>query len=372
MKTGMSDLLSMLCKRAAAAALLAALSLCAPQDGSARSNTGFNFLRIGAGTRQLAMGNAGVALEGDANSAAYNPATLAELDHQEAAFLHTQWLDDITYQHAAYAHPFSRLGTFAISLDHLSYGQIEGYDEFNNRTGDPSASDTALALSYGKALKSGVALGLTTRYIREDLSAAVAQAWGFDGGMTYRLPGESAWSNFIAGLAVRNLGPKAKVVQESVSLPMQFDLGTAYREPRGRYTATVEAHYLQNRPISMSLGGELAALENVFLRAGYATGEDIRTGVSAGMGLEVWDNRLRIDYAFVPFQEINSAHRIGISFKFGGLAYTHYRRGVKLMKQKRYAEAILEFNNVLKIDPAHRQASQQMRKAAAYLKEEQP
>src|SRR3989338_3306723 len=109
-----------------------------------KGSTGFNFLKVGAGARQMAMANCAVSVDGDVNSASYNPATLADVAQQEVGFLHTQFLEDIQYQYMGYAYPHSRLGTFGITFNNVTYGDIQGYDSTNRKTGTIKASDMAL------------------------------------------------------------------------------------------------------------------------------------------------------------------------------------------------------------------------------------
>ena len=372
-----TDKLFLLGERAAAGrvrgifALALAVLLSAPRAALAKSpgTTAFNFLKIGAGARQMAMANNAVATDGDVNSSAYNPAALANLSQQEVGFLHTEWLEDITYQYAAYAYPHARYGTFAVGLHRLSFGTIEGYDRNDVRTANPKASDLAVGFTYARSIGRDLSLGLTARHIREDLAVATAKAFAFDLGAIYRTPGEDWWSRFDYGLAVRNFGTKAKFIQESSPLPLQVDGGIAYRDWNDRIHASVEAHKPDDGDLYLSFGGEVSVRNAFHLRAGYRTGRDIGPGFTLGAGMEFLDENLSLDYAFVPFEEFGNVHRVGMVYRFGGAVAKSFKKGVKLMRTGRCAEAILEFDRVLQKDPRHALAARYMKYCAQKIQE---
>jgi tetratricopeptide (TPR) repeat protein len=285
--------------------------------------------------------------------------------------MHTQWLEEITYQYASYVYPTSRLGNFGFSLNYVNFGEIQGYDRSNNKTSNPKASDTAFGFTYAKSFRRGLSLGFTSRLIREDLSAASAQTYTLDLGTLYRFPGDQWWSNLSAGLAVRNLGSKPAFISEATPLPLQTDAGLSYTHWNGLVIATIEAHKAQDQNLFYSCGLEATAKRLLSLRAGYRTEKDIRSGLSAGMGVQLMEDSLSFDYAFVPFEDFGNVHRIGLIYRFGGIARSAFRHGLKLMKAGRYAEAILEFDKALAQNPDDRFAARYMRKCRARLKREE-
>src|SRR4051794_22323568 len=118
--------------------------------GSDSGTTSANFLKLGIGPRAIAMGEAQVGLADDVYATYWNPAGLSQLQVQEAGFVHTQYLQSITEQFAAYAYPHPKLGTFAGSVTYLNVGKFDSYDAGGQATGQVGASDTALAFSYAR------------------------------------------------------------------------------------------------------------------------------------------------------------------------------------------------------------------------------
>jgi hypothetical protein len=64
------------------------------------------------------------------------------------------------------------------------------------------------------------------------------------------------------------------------------------------------------------IGGEATVRELLALRAGYKSRPDLSSTVTAGFGL-FW-RMMRIEYAYVPFEEINDTHYISLTVLFGG------------------------------------------------------
>jgi len=50
------------------------------------------------------------------------------------------------------------------------------------------------------------------------------------------------------------------------------------------------------------------------LRAGYRTGQDIGSGMSAEVGLRI--GKIDLDYAYVPYGDLGNTHRISLEIKF--------------------------------------------------------
>ncbi len=341
-----------------------------PVLAEGKGSTGFNFLKIGAGARQMGMANCAIAVDGDVNSASYNPAGLADVAQQELGFLQTQFLEDIQYQYAGYAYPHSRLGTFGFTFNSVSYGDIQGYDRNNRKTSAVKASDTALGFTFAKAVRQGLEMGVTTRYLKEDLGAATASAYSMDLGTLYRLPGNLWYSKLAAGLAVRNLGPKATFISEATSLPLQYDLGISYTDWGGRLIGTFEMRKPVDQKMGFAVGGEVTTRRFLTLRAGYRTDKDVAPNFSMGFGLLFWNEALKFDYAFVPYESLSSVHRFGVTYRFGGIAKRHYKAGVRLMRAGRFAEAILEFDKVLQQNSTHYMAARYMKLCTEQLKKE--
>ena len=352
--------------------------------GAADSGTtAADFLNLGIGPRAVAMGEAQVGLADDVYATYWNPAGLATLDVQEAGFNYTQYLENITEQYAAYAVPRASLGTFAGSITYLNIGKFQGFDATGQPTGDVGASDTAFALSYARTLfqdrrfGSSLSLGLTGKYIQEHLDTVNADAYATDLGALWA-PGRK-WGDWLegwkAGLAARNIGTTMRFDQESFDLPRTLVLGVSYT---GQWRDELVTLALDGRrpyvgSQSLGVGLEIWTLRMLVLRAGYTSQSDIGSGLRFGGGLRF--KTVQVDYAFANAGDFGATHRFGLTLKFGKqpensqqTAQRWYEKGLKDYRQKRFTEALVEFNKALEIDPSHPDALKMMKQTYEEIK----
>src|SRR3989338_2738082 len=119
-------------KTALAAALLAltlASPLAALEDPryfSAKSagTTTADFLNLPIGARAAGMGGAYTAVSEDASAIYWNPAGLVQIPKLSAIFMRAQYLEEISYQYAAYAHRLSYDSVIAGSVMLTDIGSI--------------------------------------------------------------------------------------------------------------------------------------------------------------------------------------------------------------------------------------------------------
>jgi hypothetical protein len=167
-------------KRSLAAVVVFALLPTALARASDPGTTAANFLELGIGPRAMAMGEALVGLADDVFANYWNPAGLARLENQEAGFVQTQYVEDISEEYAAYALPHGSLGTFGGSFTYLNVGKFPGYDASGAPIGDVGANDASATLSYARSLYhdrhfgTDLSAGLTGRWLQERLDTVSA------------------------------------------------------------------------------------------------------------------------------------------------------------------------------------------------------
>ncbi|MFH1390597.1 MAG: hypothetical protein ABIH56_07770, partial [Candidatus Margulisiibacteriota bacterium] len=115
------------------------------------SGSGVEFLKLGAGARPLAMGNAFTAQPGDLSAIFFNPAGLSQLILPEAMTLYGQSFGSTAYQAAAVAYP-TNIGT--VGLGYLSFGSgdIQGYDQNGALTSSFNTYSYGFNLSLARKL----------------------------------------------------------------------------------------------------------------------------------------------------------------------------------------------------------------------------
>ncbi len=305
--------------------------------------SGAAFLKIGAGARASAMGEAYTSIADDASAIYWNPSGLASLKRNEFVAMRAQLFQDLEYNFFAFAHPTKSMGTFAVGLNNLNVTDIE------QRTGDSDAADSKFssndtAYSLGHSMKisifdlpgrdedGGLQIGETLKIVRQTLSGYAANSVAGDLGVIYRCVERPASLGFV----VQNLGSSAKFKNESDPLPLTIRLGSSYRigqawrmsgiqgsvEKTGLLIA-LDGNFPRDNDASARLGSEYTYgwTENLAssVRGGYQTNrarqvEGSASGVSAGAGLTY--KSFSFDFSWTPFGDLGNAFRYSAKLKF--------------------------------------------------------
>ena len=124
-------------------------------------------------------------------------------------------------------------------------------------------------------------------------------------------------------MAVRNLGPGVKLLDETTQLPTTFAAGAAY-SPSPYLTFSAEADDVPGLGQTvLATGAEFNPFSSFFFRGGYsgklagpATTSALGglTGAAGGLGFRI--GRFTLDYAFTPFGELGNVQRVTIGGRF--------------------------------------------------------
>ncbi|MBI4424751.1 MAG: PorV/PorQ family protein [Elusimicrobia bacterium] len=353
-------------RRSILAALLGAQ---AAAGAAAPGKASLEFLRLDIGPRQVGMGQAGVALGGDPYAAAYNPALLASLRSRELAVSHVEWLPGIRYQDYLYAHP-TRAGSFGARLQRLDYGEIAAYDAVGARSGQVTASDLLAGFGYARRFfDPGVSLGASAKLARESLAGVAAQAWAFDLGASWTPRAGPLPPGTTCGLAARNVGPSVRFDHGSAPLPLDVAVGASAPLFEDSLSLALDLHLPGLRAPRANAGAEYRVAETVTLRAGVEVPQAEGPGLRAGIGFRL--RAVRVDYAFSPMGALGHTHHMGLSIPFGGASEAAHQRGLALLRQGQYDDAILKFNEALTLDPRNVEANRMLRRAYELLRRHQ-
>ena len=260
-----------------------------------------SFLKIGVGARAAAMGEAFTAVASDGTSLYWNPAGLTQLRTKEISATYNSWFQEIKQGYLSLTFPSLR-GTMGLGTNYVDMGKIEGRDAEGNPTGNFTASDTHIFIGYaGKLKKSswGLTLGWLQDVIKDDKKNSFLANIGFLYPVSERLS---------LGIAAQNIGSKLG----SDPLPLTFKVGAASKLKT--LTLALDIAKPRDNEIYYCLGAEWWLRNVLALRAGYKTNQDIGEGWSAGLGFKFGKNRL--DYAYVPYGDLGSTHRISLATRF--------------------------------------------------------
>ncbi|MEI7530096.1 MAG: PorV/PorQ family protein [Elusimicrobiota bacterium] len=313
----------------AAAALLACAALkplCAAEDPryfdkKAIGTTTADFLNLPVGARAAGMGGAYSAISEEASGVYWNPAGLVQIPKLSAVFMRAQYIDDISYQYAAYAHRLSYDSVVGVSALMTDIGAITRTDISNNTLGSFTPQDQVFTLAYSKAILEfsdkdiDVAVGVSGKYIKSRILHS-AESYAMDiGVMTYNF-GDIPYR---LAVTASNMGGGLSYDEESNPLPLTFKMGAAVSPFRNMLLATDVVFPKQNSP-NVLFGGELALTPNELTRLCVRAGlnmQELHDGLNGfSMGLGATLHFFTLDYAFIPMGELGSTHRISITFDF--------------------------------------------------------
>ncbi len=296
--------------------------------------SGWQFLKINGDPRQAAIGGTFMAThDPNANAVFGNPALLAKLKTYDIQFNTFNWLAGTKYFSFALAKGFSNLGTFAISMATLDYGDIaetvyaplQGGGAYPLITGNTfTASDLATGISYAKTITDRLSIGGNVRYLKEVIAGTGMSNWAVDFSTLYY----TGVKNLRLAITARNFGPDAHLVGYSeelqsepvdIRMPLEFRGGVAYDLMDGttnpnRLTVIFEGKLPSDGPEKIHFGTEYQYREIISLRGGYRFNYD-EEGLTLGMGFHfpIGGTRCQINYAYLDYGALKHVNM----FSFG-------------------------------------------------------
>lgn len=313
--------------------------------------TSAQFLKIGVGSRAVALGGAYVAEANDLSALYWNPGGLARLRGSAVQFAYTDYLADIDYNFAAFGTNLGSLGTIAASLIFLDSGEMvvrttDRPDPAENEAERFSVQDLALQLSYARALTDRFSIGTTVKYIREKIFNSSASTMAFDVGLVFTTPFEA----LRLGASMANFGPKMRMsgrdiifsedpdanrsgnvdvvnsefLTDEFSLPLLFRIGLAWdavNNANHRIVLLTDASHPNDNSEYLNMGGEYSFRDLIFLRGGMRNlfEEDGEQGYTFGGGLNIRIDRslrMRVDYAYADFGRLEQTHWFTVDLSF--------------------------------------------------------
>lgn len=268
--------------------------------------------------RAEAMGQAAAAMGVDESGAAgWNPAGLFFNPDQSLGAIALRGITDDQSGGVYYNQPISRKGALGAAVNYYDAGRFD-VTTADSLVKQVAAQRDGLAVVTGAyqadILGQQVALGANLKAL---FSSLVEEYSAFTlavdiGAMAEALP---LLDNLFLGLAVRNLGLPIKYQQEADPLPLTALAGAAYQIiPKGQHqvVAALDASYdAVNHLARANLGLEYCYAETLAVRAGYKMNYALDT---LTLGLGVRFQGIRLDYAFGLMNELNSTHRLGLSY----------------------------------------------------------
>ena len=325
----------------AGVAIACALSAADVQAQAKVGTTGLNFLELDVSARSMGMGGSFAAVVDDISAVHYNPAALPYLAYKEAMFTYVSMPAGVGLSFAAFGMPLESIGgNIGVGMTYLGTGDIlntthnnsNGVDLFGNQQFF-SASDVSLGFSYGRYLTDRFSVGVTLKYLQENLELSSASGWAADVGTLYN----TGFRNFKVAMSITNFGPDMRHLERGFPLPIDFRFGASINvieTPDHLAVFSAEGSHPSDNLEKYRMGAEYWFKERFALRGGAHFNYDVDAefefaggGIQrkSGMGLAVGggvklpfgaEREIRIDYAYEDLKILTQAHRFTMGFAF--------------------------------------------------------
>lgn len=284
-------------------------------DFTKSGTAGLQFLKIGVGARETAMGEAVTSLVNDANSVFWNPSGIAYVENYQVSLSYNNWLSSSKHSSAVLAFPVASF-VFAVSAATL---RIEDFEETTalmpEGTGRMvSAGDYVFGLAAARRFTDRLSIGLQVKYVLEKLDDYSIDNFLFDVGAIYT----TGFSNLTLGFALQHFGPDMRLLNQDFRTPLLFRLSASDKFKLNEdfiITGAAELVHPTDNNEWVNLGLELQLLKYFAIRGGHRINVDEgRWSLGFGLTPPLFGSvSSRIDYAFVLSEEVfNDIHRISI------------------------------------------------------------
>jgi hypothetical protein len=313
-----------------------------PNLGGQRAGiSAFQFLKIGAGARGVAMGEAFVAVANDASALYWNPAGLSQMSENQALVAHTEYVAEIKHDFVGAMYRLTENDAVGIALTSLHMKDMEITTETQPfGTGRYfSFGDVGIGISYARKMTDQFSFGTTVRYVEETLDVLKMRSVMIDLGTYYWTGlGTARFAVVICNFGA-DVAPEGTATQidgtalssfQSFSLPTLFKLGFAI-DPlltdNHRVTASVQLNHPNDNGENVRVGVEYAWQNTFFLRGGFKrtigqqllgadeTSDESYT-LGAGVCIATGLTTVGADYAFANFNLLGSVHRISVTLTY--------------------------------------------------------
>ena len=330
------------------------------QEINRYGTTTASFLEIGIGSAASAMGEAYVGVANDLSSIYWNPAGLASIKQSEALFVIQPWVIDINTFFAGAAVHFSSIGTLALGLTQVDYGEMEVTTlEHQDGTGEKfTANDLAASLSFARELVPWFSFGISAKLIHSNIWRSNANAFALDLGVIVNTHFFSVTDEkkdgMTIGMSISNYGTRMRYdgidllnpidisLYESGNygdvpgqfrtqaweLPLLFRIGVAVKpivSTNHKLIIAADALHPNNNTESVNVGAQyemhIPGAGKFFLRGGYKAlfMKQTEYGVTFGGGIKLFfmsNHSITVDYAYKSMGILGNIHAYTVGMTF--------------------------------------------------------
>lgn len=320
----------------AAVCLLLAQPETHAQSFSKAGRASFQFLKIGIGARQTAMGEAGLSVVRDVNAVYWNPAGVTGISSTEASFSYTRWLADLNYVAGAVGVQLGDIGVLGVSFANLGYGNIPealGVVESGSsdtRTGNTfTGSDMLAGITFARQFTDNLSIGVSAKYLREKLFVYSVGTVAFDVGTLY----DTKFKGIRFAMSAQNFSKSVQYLkvgsrEAGYDIPLLFNIGASIdminpgdafinAGESQRLTLAVETVNSNDYGERWQVGAEYAFMDFLYLRGGYKFNiEDGNVSFGVGLQKKLGGMDLRVDYSYAAYEFLSPPQRVSLIVGF--------------------------------------------------------
>lgn len=266
----------------------------------------FEFLNVPSNARLAALGGVNVSLaDKDVNFLFSNPALTGDTLAGAASAGYTFFIADIGQSTFSYSHHFKKVGTLSFGVQHMNYGEIEGYDASGLSIGSFNSGETALVISKSHQV-SNFRLGANLKTVFSSIAGFRSSALMLDIGGTFIHPTK----DLKVGLVIKNFGVVLSEYSETSQTKLPFDVqaGVSFKPEHMPIRLSVTAYNLVNTKAyddpsveednvgsfnklfqHINIGAEILLHRNVNVLLGYNAlkQQELKTQNTGGKGFTV-------------------------------------------------------------------------------------
>ncbi|MBT3232805.1 MAG: PorV/PorQ family protein [Calditrichaeota bacterium] len=326
--------------------------------GQAKVGTaGVQFLKVGVSARAIGMGSF-TAVADDASALYFNPSGLVQLTMPEGTFSYIQYPAELKFINIGGVFPLvlsdTPDGVITGSIIGIQITSLFSDDMIETTPGNPygtgrtfSASDLSAGVTYSQRLTKNFSVGATVKFLNERLADKSAFGWGADVGTFYT----TGWRRINIGMVIQNFGPDMDFERSPFPLPISFRFGASMIAwESGPYQLLLAGEFVHpnDNLEEYVFGAELNVMKMISFRLGRktnawqrATWEEYQEdrekdpfveyplmdedgvpsldGVSFGLGLQLPEVGLTMDYAWAGLGTLGPVHRFTLGYKLSGI-----------------------------------------------------
>lgn len=302
-------------------------------------------LLVPVGARDLALGGSNVAFSSGLDAIYWNPAGFSSMSSRAAGTFSTMTIfNDIKVNYLAIGVKAGKFGSVGFSLKAFDFGNIpyttvEDMDGASGRTFSPTFLTGAV--TYSRKLTDAIQVGISGKFITEQVPRASGSAVAFDIGIQYHELG--GISGLSMGLVVKNIGTDmqysgsafllkdaqgnfSEIPTASFQLPATVELGVGYKRNINEENSLIlNGNFVNNNfgNDNFKFGAEYNYNDLIALRGGYLFAQDVEAEAqlytfTLGVGLhyKFGNTDLSLDYAFRDSQYFDGNNLFQLTIGF--------------------------------------------------------